>query len=678
VVTVSWKSAVIWDLDRLRPLRTVVHDRSYIRDACLAADGDSLWTIDSASRLYLWNAHTGEKLNEASVQLPADTAGVFELRSVQFVAGGRVLLCAYDSRKAFGDDWKRGLEEATAIVARWRLPEIRLDRTFEIDAHWLNAMAAGADGTVAVVPGGKDGTIALWNVDSGKRLKVFTGYTSKYATKSPSAIELDTVHDSLSAAINQSVVSWDLTTGEILHQVNGHEPLVNGLRMSADGRFVASTAAGGVRVAEPRRRQLVRTLRQARASAVEFVPDSSLLLSGERDETLILWNLDTPVAPQAITHDKAIRGLVAGDHDTMFSACEDRLVRWSATSPAQLLVAFEELVKGEKQTGDLVIDAAGRFAQGEPTTEAGNFSLGLWSQVRDCVVDREGKTALLGLTSGTTMHLNLQDGATRRLPSLDSPVVNCAFVDDSIAMSAGLNGTVQLYNLRRRRVTWTFDLGIKLRSAAVTRAASRAIFGGDDGEIVVIDLHARAIVMAIDYRIDDFARFQYRGTMNWQQAPTSVSISADGRRGLAAFILPGLVLLDVDSHAVRVLGTPHGSVGCASLSEDGRHALSGGLNGQLAFWDIDGGAPIASVIVDEEITAVTIAGNRFATGDASGRVCLGVIDGHLTSPFEPPADRGFSTSHEERDWCISPRPHRLRKPSPRGGKASSPRRRRVR
>jgi hypothetical protein len=102
------------------------------------------------------------------------------------------------------------------------------------------------------------------------------------------------------------------------------------------------------------------------------------------------------------------------------------------------------------------------------------------------------------------------------------------------------------------------------------------------------------------------------------------------------------------------------------------------LNGQLAFWDIDGGAPIASVIVDEEITAVTIAGNRFATGDASGRVCLGVIDGHLTSPFEPPADRGFSTSHEERDWCISPRPHRLRKPSPRGGKASSPRRRRVR
>ena len=450
---------------------------------------------------------------------------------------------------------------------------------FEVDTHWLNAMAAGGDGTLAAVPGGDGGTIALWNVDSGQRLKVFTGYTSTYATASPSVIVLDAVHQSVSAAINQSVVSWDLATGELLQQMDGHEPLVNDLRTSADGRFLASTAQGGVRVAEPRGRRLVRTLRQARASAVEFVADSSLLLSGERDETLILWNLNTPVAPQEITHDKEIRHLVVGDHETIFSACEERLVRWSATSPAQVAAQFEGLVNGETRPDDLVIDAAGRFTQGEATAETGNFSLSLWSPVHGCGVDRKGTTALIGLTSGTTLLLNLQDGSTMRLPALDSPVVDCAFVDDALAMSAGLSGTVQLYDLRRRQVVWTFDLGIKLMGAAVSRAASRAIFGGDDGEIVIVDFDARDVVMAIDYRIDDMARFRYRGTSDWQQAPTSVTISADGRRGLAAFVLPGLVLLDVESGRARVLGHPAGqSVPCRSAKMDATHSAVDGTD----------------------------------------------------------------------------------------------------
>jgi TIR domain/NB-ARC domain len=308
VISVSWKSAVIWDLDRLLPLHTVGHD-DYIHDVCLAEDGDSLWTVDSGGHLYLWDAHTGERQREALVHLPADTDCVFKLCDVAFLAGGRILLCAYDNRKAFEPDWKRGLEEGTAVIARWRLPEIRLDRTFEIDAHWLNAMAAGAEGTLAAVPGADDGTIQLWNVDSGQRLKVFTGYTSAYATQSASKIVLDTVHQSVSAAINQSVVSWDLTTGELLQQVDGHEWLVGDLRISADGRFLASTANGGVRILEPRRRRLVRTLRQAHASAVEFVGDSSLLLSGESDETLVLWDLDTPVLSTQITHHKEVRNL---------------------------------------------------------------------------------------------------------------------------------------------------------------------------------------------------------------------------------------------------------------------------------------------------------------------------------------------------------------------------------
>jgi WD40 repeat protein len=351
-------------------------------------------------------------------------------------------------------------------------------------------------------------------------------------------------------------------------------------------------------------------------------------------------------------------------------------------SPASVVVEFKALTGGEPKPNDLVIDAAGSFTQGEATMEAGNFSLGGWPIVRACAVDREGNTALIGLTSGTTLLVSLHNGGYTHLPTLDSPVVTCAFLNDGTAMIAGLSGTVQLYEPRQQKVSWAFDLGFKLSSGAVSRASPRAIFGGDDGEVFVVDLQARDVVMAIDYRIDEMARYRYRGTDDWRQAPTSVAISADGRRGLAAFVLPGLVVLDAEDRAIRVLGPPRGPFGAVSLSEDGHHALTGGRNGQLALWDVDGGGPIASVIVDEGITALTIAGNRFAAGDWSGRVCLGEIDGHLTARYEPREDL-WSTFREDRDWRIRSRSQRLvdhssssRKASPaKRSRASSPTRR---
>ena len=69
-VSVSWNSAVIWDLDRLLPLRTVTRP-SYLFAAQQPHAGDELLTVGSDGYLVTWDAHTGQVLRETSLNLPA-------------------------------------------------------------------------------------------------------------------------------------------------------------------------------------------------------------------------------------------------------------------------------------------------------------------------------------------------------------------------------------------------------------------------------------------------------------------------------------------------------------------------------------------------------------------------------------------------------------------------------
>src|SRR5262249_35781714 len=190
VVTVSWRSAVIWDLDRLMPLRTVMHPDGYVCDACLDPTGAELWTVDSKARVFHWNAHTGDKMSEASLHLSARTYHGFDLRAAAFTPDCGVLLTGYDNRESFSE-WNRGLEEGTAIVARWQLPDVRLQRVLELDTHWLNTVAIDREGALAATAGPTNGTVALWQIETGRSLRLLSGYTSQSPTQHPSALVFD-------------------------------------------------------------------------------------------------------------------------------------------------------------------------------------------------------------------------------------------------------------------------------------------------------------------------------------------------------------------------------------------------------------------------------------------------------------------------------------------------------
>jgi len=283
--SVSWKSAVIWHLDRLIPLRAFVRPEGYMVDALLASSGDELLTVDVQSKLVAWNAHTGELRREAALGLPAGTHGEFTLRDAAFTPDGRILLAAYDNRESF-KEWNRGREEGTALIARWDVVQARVEEPVTLDAHWLNAVCIDETGRFAATPGADDGTVDLWDLENRKRLRVFSGYRGDYAVESPSALRVDSSKKLMVAAISQSVLSWDLLSGELLHTLQGHEPLVNDVGIDPGTGWVASCSQRGIVVSDPRQGVVLRKLRQDGTDAVEFANSDALLLSGAAEEKL--------------------------------------------------------------------------------------------------------------------------------------------------------------------------------------------------------------------------------------------------------------------------------------------------------------------------------------------------------------------------------------------------------
>lgn len=71
---------------------------------------------------------------------------------------------------------------------------------------------------------------------------------------------------------------WDLETGVVLKNMEGHRYGVRGLTVSRDGRFIAS--------------KLIHAHSKWVAS-LNFSPDGTVLATGSYDETTKLWNTKT-------------------------------------------------------------------------------------------------------------------------------------------------------------------------------------------------------------------------------------------------------------------------------------------------------------------------------------------------------------------------------------------------
>lgn len=157
-------------------------------------------------------------------------------------------------------------------------------RTLSGHHNSVRAIAAYGD---TLISGSYDCTVRVWKISTGDLLHRLQGHSQKVYS-----VVLDAERDRcISGSMDNLVKVWSLDSGSCLYNLEGHTSLVGLLDLSAD-RLVSAAADSTLRIWDPETGQCRSTLSAHTGAITCFQHDGQKVISGS-DRTLKMWNVRT-------------------------------------------------------------------------------------------------------------------------------------------------------------------------------------------------------------------------------------------------------------------------------------------------------------------------------------------------------------------------------------------------
>ncbi|KAH9231987.1 hypothetical protein K456DRAFT_405519 [Colletotrichum gloeosporioides 23] len=302
----------LWDVNTGALRQTLKGHPSIVNAVTFSPNGQLVASASNNTIVQLWNTATGAVQHKLEGHRDA-------VRAVAFSPDGQVVASGSH------DETVRLWDAATGAALR-TLKEDHVVREviFSMDGH----MVASISG---------DRTLRLWDAATGTALRTLPGQTAIHAVAFSPDSQI------LASALEEGAVQlWDAakSTGQQMHEAEGHKGKVTAIAFSPDGRVVASTSQD----------RTVRLWDAATGAALKifdchsviyaaaFSPNSRMMALALEDKKVQLWDVATGAAQHTLDgHVRQVYSVAFSPDGQVIASTSDTTVwLWDVTSGAAL------------------------------------------------------------------------------------------------------------------------------------------------------------------------------------------------------------------------------------------------------------------------------------------------------------------------------------------------------
>jgi serine/threonine protein kinase len=185
-------------------------------------------------------------------------------------------------------------------VRLWNMETGDLIKTISVQGNFINTVAFSPNGSIIASGigwvgkfGGTGGEVRLWDNKTGNLLRTLVGHEGVVLSVafSPNGQTL------ASTGMDDTLRLWNPQTGELLQTLKGHQGDVTSVAFSGDGNLIATASTdSSVRVWNAKTGKMLKMLQRrylTPLTSVAFSPSNRILASGCLDKTTRIWDLTT-------------------------------------------------------------------------------------------------------------------------------------------------------------------------------------------------------------------------------------------------------------------------------------------------------------------------------------------------------------------------------------------------